>query len=76
MPRREDHEVRKGHEGHWIKKNLSLHFPSFFFFFKFMSISLVTFMFLLVEFCFRIDNIRFNSIPNVQSTVLLAKHKT
>jgi len=21
MPRREDHEVRKGHVGHWIKKN-------------------------------------------------------
>jgi len=20
MPRREDHEVRKGHDGHWIKK--------------------------------------------------------
>jgi len=20
MPRREDHEVRKGHVGHWIKK--------------------------------------------------------
>jgi len=22
MPRREDHEVRKGHVGHWIKKNI------------------------------------------------------
>ena len=22
MPRREDHEVRKGHVGHWIKKKL------------------------------------------------------
>jgi len=22
MPRREDHEVRKGHVGHWIKKIL------------------------------------------------------
>jgi len=21
MPRREDHKVRKGHVGHWIKKN-------------------------------------------------------
>jgi len=24
MPRREDHEVRKGHEGHWIKKKKNL----------------------------------------------------
>ena len=24
MPRREDHEVRKGHVGHWIKKNFPL----------------------------------------------------
>ena len=23
MPRREDHEVRKGHVGHWIKKKNS-----------------------------------------------------
>jgi len=23
MPRREDHEVRKGHVGHWIKKDLN-----------------------------------------------------
>jgi len=22
MPRREDHEVRKGYVGHWIKKNI------------------------------------------------------
>jgi len=22
MPRREDHEVRKGHVGHWIKKKI------------------------------------------------------
>jgi len=29
MPRREDHEVRKGHVGHWIKKNiLSIHVNS------------------------------------------------
>jgi len=26
MPRREDHEVRKGHVGHWIKKKISLTF--------------------------------------------------
>jgi len=25
MPRREDHEVRKGHVGHWIKKNICVH---------------------------------------------------
>jgi len=24
MPRREDHEVRKGHVGHWIKKKILL----------------------------------------------------
>jgi len=24
MPRREDHEVRKGHVGHWIKKKKKL----------------------------------------------------
>jgi len=24
MPRREDHEVRKGHVGHWIKKKTAL----------------------------------------------------
>jgi len=23
MPRREDHEVRKGHVGHWIKKKIN-----------------------------------------------------
>jgi len=25
VPRREDHEVRKGHVGHWIKKKLNIH---------------------------------------------------
>jgi len=27
MPRREDHEVRKGHVGHWIKKKIKIKFP-------------------------------------------------
>jgi len=28
MPRREDHEVRKGHVGHWIKKKVGKKRPS------------------------------------------------
>jgi len=27
MPRREDHEVRKGHVGHWIKKIETINCP-------------------------------------------------
>jgi len=31
MPRREDHEVRQGHVGHWIKKNTSFQLNSYWF---------------------------------------------